>query len=121
MENAKVREVLAVLWDRCLDKTGGLARLLDTPPFIRGDATKPRWPAGFLAFGSSYWPRLLLANKREWLLCGVRPRLQRRDRGGFAPPSHFVSPRGRPASRLYWLVRHGHHRGPPGLRLHDHA
>lgn len=29
----------------------------------------------------------------EMACCGVRPRLQRRDRGGFAPPSHFQSRR----------------------------
>ncbi len=35
-------------------------------------------------------------------VCGVRPRLQRRDRGGFAPPSlQTASPRGRPVPYLF--------------------
>jgi hypothetical protein len=54
--------------------------------------------AGLLAPGSSYWPRLP-AIESQWH-CGGRPRLQRRDRNGFAPFSLFFPAGHKPPEHL---------------------
>ncbi len=46
--------------------------------------------AGFLASGSSYWPRLPKISFSG--CCGFHRLLQLRDSGGFAPPSHLPVP-----------------------------
>jgi hypothetical protein len=59
--------------------------------------------AGLLTSGSIYWLRLPAGpfddgkfatsfDRRQWPLCSVRPRLQRRDRNGIAPFSLFFPP-----------------------------
>ena len=53
------------------------------------DPSRYRQWAGLLAPGSTYKPRLPTGFSARSGRCGVRPRLQRRDRNGFAPFSLF--------------------------------
>ena len=53
------------------------------------DPSRNRQWAGLLAPGSTYKPRLPTGFSARSGRCGVRPRLQRRDRNGFAPFSLF--------------------------------
>ena len=59
--------------------------------------------AGLLASGSAYLPHLPASQRRDGsrihetvAICGFRPRLQRRDRDGFAPFSLFFTPGAEP-------------------------
>jgi len=67
------------------DAAATMPSLIAAPRPRRHHINEQRSPAGVLAYGSNYWPRLLrdFANGS----CGVRPRSQRRVHGGFAPPS----------------------------------
>lgn len=61
--------------------------------------------AGLLALGSADTPRLLFALGENGI-CGGRPRLQRRDRGGFAPPSLLNLPTRETHTNYYSIVRY---------------